>query len=1087
MQYIADLHLHSPFSRATSKKGDLAGLFAWARMKGIHVVGTGDFTHPQWLAHLKEHLQPAEPGFFRLKNENVPPGLPDTSPEAIPVRFVLTVEISTIYKKDQKVRKVHHVLFVPDLASVERLNARLASIGNIESDGRPILGLDSRDLLEILLETTPEGFLVPAHVWTPWFSVLGSKSGFDSLEECFADLTGHIFALETGLSSDPDMNRLVSALDRFTLISNSDAHSPAKLGREANRFATGFDFFSLREALREPSKGFLGTIEFFPEEGKYHLDGHRKCQVCLAPEETRQYNGLCPVCQRPLTIGVMHRVRELADRETPYYPEGDPGFHSLIPLPEVLGEIMRTGPESKRVLSEYTRVINLFGSEYNVLLQTPLEDLSQRYSPLLGEAIRRIRAGTVHRVPGYDGTFGKITVFAPGELDTLLGQISLFPQGKTEAETVQSAASSLLPPAKPAPLPSGEAVPQGRLNPEQAEAVASTARHLLVSAGPGTGKTFTLIARLVHLLATGQVSPARVVAITFTNRAAEEVRERLRQALGPLAQEVLVGTFHHFCLHWLRKEQPDLVVVGEEGRLLVLKSRFPELDQSALRALSEEISAYFHLLSTGEEGERRVPSPAVQRYLAALEEEHGIDLEAVLPFFSHRLSTEPAFRQEVCQAIDYVFVDEFQDLNAAQYRLVKTLAEKAGVFAIGDPNQAIYGFRGADLRFFYRFAEECGAQTLTLTRNYRSSPTILDAATAVISHNSQQGESILVPQRNRSSLIEHYLTPTPQAEAELIVRRIEELVGGISHFSIDSGRGGEEEPRERSFKDMAILYRLSLQAQVLGETLERHGIPFQVVGVTPFFLTPAIRSAYHWIRAAVDPAAPEHLFLLGRLQGIGPVTLRKMERELPLRYSDFFHAAAQIELPSRTREKLRELQDHLRCFQEKSAVQGIEVALAPAMAYLGIDTEQAGAQRLLRLASAFGKDLVAFATYLEQQASGTVYDERIEAVALMTLHAAKGLEFPVVFITGLEEGIFPCRLQGLSSDLAEERRLFYVGITRAQDRLILTSSATRTLFGVTTRRPPSRFVAEIPSHLLRKTVLQRESGPPAPTQLSLFS
>ncbi|HEX2769714.1 MAG TPA: endonuclease Q family protein, partial [Geobacteraceae bacterium] len=366
MDYIADLHTHSPFSRATSKESTLAGLAAWARIKGIQVVGSGDFTHPGWFRRLKEELEPAEPGLFRLRNEeNVPSPLPGVTPSAGPVRFLLSAEISSIYKRHGATRKVHNLLYVPDFAAAGRINARLAGIGNIASDGRPILGLDSRDLLEILLELAPEGFLVPAHIWTPWFSLFGSRSGFDSIEECFGDLTPHVFALETGLSSDPEMNRLISALDRLALISNSDCHSPAKLGREANLFSTGFDFFSLRDAIRNNRRDtFPGTIEFFPEEGKYHADGHRECRVCLDPHETRRLGLICPVCARPLTVGVKHRVMELADREQPVYPEGAPGFRSLIPLPEVLGDILGAGPSSKAVMHEYAEAINRFGSEF---------------------------------------------------------------------------------------------------------------------------------------------------------------------------------------------------------------------------------------------------------------------------------------------------------------------------------------------------------------------------------------------------------------------------------------------------------------------------------------------------------------------------------------------------------------------------------------------------------------------------------------------------------------------------------------------------------------------------------------------------
>ncbi len=422
MNYIADLHTHSPYSRATSRESTLMGLAAWARVKGITVVGTGDFTHPGWFRHLTEELEPAEPGLFRLKRDKeIPSPLPGVTPAAAPVRFLLSAEVSSIYKRHGATRKVHNLLYVPDFAAAARVNARLAGIGNIASDGRPILGLDSRDLLEILLEAAPEGFLVPAHVWTPWFSLFGSRSGFDSIEECFGDLTPHVFALETGLSSDPAMNRLISTLDRLALVSNSDCHSPAKLGREANLFATGLDFFALRDAIRANRRGtFRGTVEFFPEEGKYHADGHRACGVCLDPVETRRLESLCPACGKPLTVGVQHRVLELADRDEPLIPDDAPEVFSLIPLPEVLGEILGVGPGSKAVLCEYARTIARFGSEFGLVLHTPLEEIRNQ-SVLLGEAMARIRNGRVHRQSGYDGEYGVIRVFAPGELTQLIG------------------------------------------------------------------------------------------------------------------------------------------------------------------------------------------------------------------------------------------------------------------------------------------------------------------------------------------------------------------------------------------------------------------------------------------------------------------------------------------------------------------------------------------------------------------------------------------------------------------------------------------------------------------------------------------
>ncbi|MBU0483388.1 MAG: endonuclease Q family protein [Proteobacteria bacterium] len=426
MKFIADLHIHSPFSRATSKESTLPGLFSWAQVKGINLIGTGDCTHPGWFRHLRDHLTPAEPGLFKLKNDKVPAALPNTNPAALDIRFMLSAEISSIYKRHDRVRKVHNIIYLPDFESAARLNTKLAAIGNLESDGRPILGLDAHDLLEIMLTTAPDGFLVPAHIWTPWFSLFGSKSGFDLIEDCFGDLSAHIFALETGLSSDPAMNRLISSLDRFALLSNSDCHSPAKLGREANIFNTDLDYFSIRQALRDNNRRtFPATIEFFPEEGKYHLDGHRKCDVCLDPAQTDSLKDICPVCQRPLTIGVLHRIRELADRDEPVFPENAPEFYSFIPLPEVLAEIMNLGPATKGVKNLYCRVIAKFGSEFNLFMHTPIEEINQ-LSPVLGEAMKRIRSGRVIRQAGFDGEFGVIKVFKKGELDRLSGKAGFF-------------------------------------------------------------------------------------------------------------------------------------------------------------------------------------------------------------------------------------------------------------------------------------------------------------------------------------------------------------------------------------------------------------------------------------------------------------------------------------------------------------------------------------------------------------------------------------------------------------------------------------------------------------------------------------
>jgi len=427
MSFYADLHVHSKYSRATSRNCDLDNLSYWARKKGISVLATGDFTHPAWLDEIKEKLVPAEPGLFRLH--------PDAEKEiesrltgpitTEPTRFMLEVEISTIYKKGDKTRKAHHLIYVPDVEKAERLIEKLSRIGNLKSDGRPILGLDSRDLLEIALETGEGTFLIPAHVWTPWFSVLGSKSGFDSIEECYGDLAGEIFALETGLSSDPAMNWRVSSLDRYRLVSNSDAHSPPKIAREATKFDTDIDYYAIRRAL-ETGEGFGGTLEFFPEEGKYHMDGHRKCGTCLLPEETLNLDGLCPVCGRPVTVGVMHRVNDLADRAQPAQPEGAASFSSLIPLPEVISEIQGVGSASKAVARSYESLISRLGSELFILKHAPVEDIRRASSGLLAEAITRMRKGRVICDAGYDGEYGVIRLFNEGEFRREKGVNLLF-------------------------------------------------------------------------------------------------------------------------------------------------------------------------------------------------------------------------------------------------------------------------------------------------------------------------------------------------------------------------------------------------------------------------------------------------------------------------------------------------------------------------------------------------------------------------------------------------------------------------------------------------------------------------------------
>ena len=412
MKIIADLHIHSRFSMATSKEGTPENLDFWARKKGISLIGTGDFTHPVWREELKERLVSEGNGLYRLRDEYVKEESRKFPGEG--THFVVSGEISSIYKKNGKTRKVHNVILLPSLEAADAMAQRLEKIGNIHSDGRPILGLDSHDLLEMMLDVCPEGILIPAHIWTPHFSVLGAKSGFDSVEECFEELAPYIHALETGLSSDPAMNWRISKLDRYQLVSNSDAHSPSKLGREANLLDIDCSYEGLYRAI-QTGEGLEGTVEFFPEEGKYHFDGHRKCGVSLSPVEAERLGGICPVCGKKLTMGVDHRVEQLADRAEGFVKKDGKKYESLVPLPEVISACMGYSTASKKVQGCFEQMLQTLGTEFDILRNVPAEDIKTCAGERLAEGIENVRTGKVKRIPGYDGEYGKIQLFAEND------------------------------------------------------------------------------------------------------------------------------------------------------------------------------------------------------------------------------------------------------------------------------------------------------------------------------------------------------------------------------------------------------------------------------------------------------------------------------------------------------------------------------------------------------------------------------------------------------------------------------------------------------------------------------------------------
>ncbi len=847
MSFYADLHIHSKYARATSRDCDLEHLYLWAQKKGVSLLGTGDFTHPAWLAEIKNKLIPAEPGIFRLRKdiENDMNQQLDESTRGR-MRFMLEVEISTIYKKGDKTRKVHHLIYVPDLESAERLIQKLGRIGNLNADGRPILGLDSRDLLEITLEAGKGSYLVPAHIWTPWFSALGSKSGFDAIEDCYGDLASHIFAVETGLSSDPPMNWRVSSLDRYQLVSNSDAHSPPKIGREASVFDTEMDYFSIRHAL-ETGEGYQGTVEFFPEEGKYHLDGHRKCEVRLTPSETEHYKNLCPVCEKPLTVDVLNRISKLADRpEDTEHAQKKIPFRNLVPLPEVISEIQGVGPKSKRVQKDYEQVISRLGSELYILEKAPFEDLERLGSPLLAEAVKRMRNSDVIRESGYDGEYGVISLFRKKELkqEKSVGMLFDLPRKQSNpAKKKNPPSQTPNPKSMQSIVPKSEVQNPKSLDLEQHTAAQMVAGPLLIIAGPGTGKTRTLTHRIAHLVNDHHVPPKHCLAITFTNRAAAEMSDRLQQLL-PNRVSTPVMTLHALGLKILRAHseliglETPIQVAAEKERVDLLCQIHSVSERKAKQMLKEfsnlnapGISQSFTSDAVSSATPDREEASSQNRilYQQEMRSRGLVDFEDLILLPIKLLEAHLDLVVHYRKQYPWISVDEYQDIDRNQYQLIKLLTPAEGnLCAIGDPDQSIYGFRGSDPTIFQQFRTDFpSAQTVELTKNYRSIPSIVDASLQVISSTSLVENRVLESFLEDPHKITIHQSSHDRSEAKYVVDTIEQLMGGSSFYSIDSGQVQTDEEEALAFSDFAILYRTDAQSKILCETLNRSGIPFQ--------------------------------------------------------------------------------------------------------------------------------------------------------------------------------------------------------------------------------------------------------------------
>ncbi|MBF0532249.1 MAG: UvrD-helicase domain-containing protein [Candidatus Omnitrophica bacterium] len=1076
MRLIADFHIHSHFSLATSQELTPEGLDYWAKLKGVTIIGTGDFTHPGWIEELKTKLTPAEPGLFKLarapglKNQPLPPKFADRA-----TRFLLTAEISTIYKKNGKVRKIHNLLFAPDFKSVERLQKSLLKIGaNITSDGRPIIGLDAKNLLAMALDASPEMLFIPAHIWTPWFSVLGSKSGFNSVEECFTDLSDQIYAVETGLSSDAPMNWLCPFLDRFTLIANSDAHSPDRLGRNANIFDIGLSYRELTAAVKSGDpRHCLGSIHLFPQEGKYHFDGHRKCGIGTSPLESLKLHNLCPACGKPLTIGVLNRVAALSGRADPLKRPRRLPFYSIIPLPEILAEIEHCGSGSKKVTQAYFQILNNLGPELPILLSTPLEEIRSKGYPLLATAIERLRQRRVYIEEGYDGEYGKITVFAKNEIPKLKQPNYLFETAFPEHPAAPAVRPlipfdlkeyhAVVPGSFAAPdHPSNFIVPEDALphlrglNPEQRQAVQLDPGPALILAGPGTGKTKTLICRIIELVTNHGVNPRNILAITFTNKAAQEMRHRL-QELSPTGLEVAdfsVMTFHAFGQKIIKnnaavyKRTERLGVVNEDQKRFLLKHCCGTPD-SDLEKISSKISLIKQQTAATSQG-------VVKKYEKTLAEMDLVDFDDLQSGPLRLFAQFPDIRHRLREQYCHLLIDEYQDINPIQYELIRALMpdDQSSLFAIGDPNQAIYGFRGADIRFIRQFQKDYPqSRIISLRTSYRCSQAILQASTDVIATQNESPQML----ESLSDGIKIRIAPqsTDQSEAEFIARAIEKQIGGTRFFSLDSGvADGHAHSDELGFADFAILCRVKALMPAIEKALNDHAIPYQKSGETPFFTQEPIATLIDSLRFFRHP---QHPFILFKIQQAG------LEKKLSALF-----------------KKL------------KTASPPLQEMFTDLIAQLLPDQIQANSantlQQLLNLSLDFGNDPEGFLNYVDTAADSDNQVWGAQQVHLTTIHAAKGLEFACVFIAGCEDGLIPFHLYpNQTTDREEERRLLFVGMTRAKNQLILTRAQRRVINGRTFRLPESPFLLDIRRELFRLEAQNRRAKKSADhDQLKLF-
>lgn len=1171
MHLIADLHTHSKYSRATSRDLDLEHLALWARRKGTHIVGTGDVTHPDWLQELQEKLIPAEEGLFQLRPE-LDQRLSKECPSSISsqlVRFLLAVEVCTIFKRGNTNHRLNHLVCLPGWSEASVLQQIFASEGNLSADGRPILGMDARDLLAQLLDISPRVHLIPTQIWSPHASLLGARSGFGSVVECFGDLASSLFALEMGSASDVRMNQRLSSLDHYTLLSHSNAHTPSRVGQEANWLNCALSYDEIFASIRSGApESWLGTFGGYPEAGRYYYDGHRSCKVRLHPSETKAFDGRCPVCKKPLTTGVLNRIEALADRteEALATAPSRPPSIRMVTLETVLSEIFEIGPKSRRIQRQYHALLEQFGSERDILMTLPEEELKRANIPLFTEAIKRVRAGQVEVTPGYDGEQGVIRIFQENEskatsFSLFPGadlnkkeddvQLMLFPAPKKyppprqlfpgpeseheqlalfvadndepraplqhneegsspshlEAHEEEELPTQQLPRTilkAPTNLMQSQQMPQLRLRPptqsnpvpkqllfalntEQRMAVVHWGSPMLISAGPGTGKTRTLAHRIAYLVASTKVSPRHMVVLALTQHAARALEEQLYHLLkGPCG--ITVATFHQFCLQLLeqeasREQDPTTVptILGPMEQLTLLRElaeqRGLPLSHKELKEVHGHISQAkqqlllpdecAHLLLEPESKDASL-APFLQQvhpeflglyqdYQSQLRRLHSMDLDDLLVETVLRLQSDVDFRQKLQRSIHSLHVDEYQDLTELPFQLLRLLyTEQTDLCVSGDPDQAMLHTQRPDAWYFRQFLEDFStprrkAIRCSLWRNYRSPERLLEAAYELISTQSDPRRIKLLAMVHHPQPITSYVCQTESAEAAFVAQTIQ-------HW-IEEGLPSSYPPEREPFApgQICILVRTPAQQKGLQDALTSAGISYQSALQGGLKGCPGAELFLACLRLALpdQQSWPSWLYLIRRWPGLG-AEVEQVIREAHKQQSSIHQALRRLGETHQASHQLMTTLDDLgelliQPHDTPSRLQACYLRLCLQLDASLLPTPQA--MSLLETLAQHTSTPLALLQEWALERHLMVPTQQDAQVTLLPFEAARGLAFPIVWIVGFEEGHFP-----LPDEPDEQTcRQLYVGMTRTQQQLFISRSQLRNTNDTPRQRQASRF------------------------------